>query len=123
MKILSEQKRSTQLSDDVIYKFDSLFDAQNLMEMFRLIFEHGYTLKRYVLNFVQDHVSLNSSLSGNSDLELFNILNNCDFEELESIDLVISHKEIEIYGTVYPDANIFRISFPKKNNNVNYKRI
>lgn len=123
MRILESQKRSTPLSDDVIYKFDSLSNSGDLSSLFKLLGDDGYSLKRYVLNYAKDHADFRTNVSGDDIDELFNILNNSDIKDIESIDVVMICKGIDVYGTAYPDSNIFRLSFQKKNNNVNSRNI
>lgn len=123
MKILEKHKRTTPLSDDVIYKLDSLSKSEDLRSLFELLTKDGYSLKKYVLNFVQDHTEFRFNLSGDNMLELFNVLNNGNITDIESIDVIMMWQEIDVYGTVYPESNVFRLSFQKKNNNVNSRKI
>lgn len=123
MKIIKKEIRSSPLSDDVVYKLDSLANSEDLCSLFELLMNDGYSLKRYVLNYVHDHADFRANVAGDSIDELFNILNNSNVIDIESIDVIMRWQEIDVYGTAYPESNIFRFSFQKKNNNVNSRKI
>ena len=123
MKILAKEKRSAPLSDDIIYKLDSLSKSDDLCSLFKLLGDDGYSLKRYVLNYVQDHSEFRPNFAGNDIMDLINILNNSNIIDIESIDVVMTYNGIEVYGTAYPESCIFKLSFQKKNNNLNFKKI
>lgn len=117
MKLIFENKRSDDFSDDFMYKFESLRNVNELMTVVQQLKDSKYDFSNtYIrITYSFDHSNYRDDDKFDNLDAFFQFYAKCHSEDVEQISLesVIMDRNATI--TIYPNSDMMRVSVEKKN--------
>lgn len=118
MKLLNLENNKGEFFDSTIYHFDSIDDINSIQSAIKLLFNDGYQISSFTINYECDHSNYNPPASFSNYEQFIDNLIYSGISEIETIDFSCKKNGMIFYSSLSLVNNCLKVRIPNKKEDI-----